>query len=453
MITAVIGLPGAGKTLFCVHKLIEELVFTERFVVTNIEELKLGRLNEYLQSKYPDVHVDLETRLLVIPKAETFRFYRYRSGGLVLPEILPRKESREDFLKGMVSYFEPIAQKPEWQKPVTYFLSEAHEYFNARDWVDIGRPVLYYMSKHRHLHDEVVIETQAPEMLEATIKRLIAKTHQLMNEYRMSFGPFRRPGRFVRRDFYQLPAPNQVPYERAAFRLDAEGVASCYNTTGALGVLQRGPESTSRQPKKLPWWMIYVGGAVAAIAIAAVLWYVPSIVTAYLGHVVSGTRKNLATVGVSSPAIVAPAASVDRGSISPVTAETVPSRAEPAQRPLRRVPDVWVRGYVARGDRINVVLSDGRTLTERDGGLQTVHRASAIVDGELLYMAPIKERPRVNPVNRETVDRPVVEQEESPTAVPAVDVRAEVPQVQSSPFASSIDLRSEIQTTLGRARD
>jgi len=35
---------------------------------------------------------------------------------------------------------------------------------------------------------------------------------------------------------------------------------------------------------------------------------------------------------------------------------------------------VWVTGYVARGDRINVTLSDGRTLTEVGGDLARIER-------------------------------------------------------------------------------
>jgi RNase P/RNase MRP subunit p29 len=125
-----IGLPGDGKTLYSMQMIIRELVFSERKIVTNIEEIELGRLGEYIEQKYPDARIDLDQRLKIIPKALTQDFFRHRAGDLVLPEVPQngrdgKRFLREDFLKLMVDYFLPVAQTPETMTPVTYFLDEA----------------------------------------------------------------------------------------------------------------------------------------------------------------------------------------------------------------------------------------------------------------------------------------------------------------------------------------
>jgi hypothetical protein len=51
-----------------------------------------------------------------------------------------------------------------------------------------------------------------------------------------------------------------------------------------------------------------------------------------------------------------------------------------------------IRGYVVKGGKVNVLLSDGRTLTERDG-LTRVSRNSVEIDGETFWLADSKDKP------------------------------------------------------------
>lgn len=63
-----------------------------------------------------------------------------------------------------------------------------------------------------------------------------------------------------------------------------------------------------------------------------------------------------------------------------------PSASSEQPNPPRQQP-VWVRGYTVAAGRINVLLSDGRTLTEESGELLRVTRQFVeTVDGQRFYL-------------------------------------------------------------------
>jgi hypothetical protein len=70
--------------------------------------------------------------------------------------------------------------------------------------------------------------------------------------------------------------------------------------------------------------------------------------------------------------------------------------------PLKEMPaspgpdreQVRIRGYVVRGAKVNVLMGDGRTITERDG-LTRVSRNSVEIHGETFFLAQAKDKPPV----------------------------------------------------------
>jgi len=99
MISFITGKPGDGKTLFAVRQLLEDLIRSEVYIVTNIP-LAMSRVNEYVTKRRTDrqPQFNLDDRIKVIPDAEVYEFYRHRSGGLVLPWS-PDKEAEDDGTK------------------------------------------------------------------------------------------------------------------------------------------------------------------------------------------------------------------------------------------------------------------------------------------------------------------------------------------------------------------
>lgn len=300
MIRGVTGFPRNGKTMFVVMKIVDELVFSERHVAVNMDsEMKLGRLNEYIhevaEKRHPGKCIDLDSRLTIIPKEHTFQFYRYRSGGLVLPEPPDTKMPLQEWFAAMKQYFLPMLEKPEWSVPVSYFIVEAHDFFPAKDWQDIGRPTKFYASKHAHLHDEVILETQFPEQMEPNFRRLIQEWHRMTNNYLLSFGPFKRKPGFKREVFLVVPpSTGGNPIETVEFKMDEKGIGSCYETTGSLGILGRGAESKGfNYVKKLPWWTLWAGATVAVLLLFGVMMMVPRLIGRGLGAMVSGTTSGM----------------------------------------------------------------------------------------------------------------------------------------------------------------
>jgi hypothetical protein len=69
-----------------------------------------------------------------------------------------------------------------------------------------------------------------------------------------------------------------------------------------------------------------------------------------------------------------------------------PATLEPIYGHVTAEAPVWVAGWVVKGSRINVQLSDGRILTEEDGELASVQRSGVTLkDGKRLYL--LSKRP------------------------------------------------------------
>jgi len=395
MLRGLIGLPGNGKTMTCVSKMVDEWLYTDRCVGVNPTdgELKLGRLNEYLcelcaKRGIDDKVIDLENRLVIIPKEHSFQFYRYRAGGLILPEPPDTKMPLKEWYVEMKKYFLPMLEKPEYMVPMSYFIFEAHDFFPAKDWQEIGRPTKFYASKHRHLHDEVILETQFPEQLEPNFRKLVQEWHRMTNNYLRSFGPFAKRGCFVREAFHSLPSGNAVPYEKAEFKLDAAGIASCYETTGSLGLMQRGPESKGFDHKRrLPWWSIWVGAAVASIASFFILRNIPQLIGRGVNSMVSGVSSGMSG-GVLKPA----SAVVPSKAVHAVASPRSDSLLTPAPSPESDF--VRISGVMTRGSTVYVSVPG-------IGWLQCVGRVGA--DGIALSDGTVCRR--VDVVNGPPTDR------------------------------------------------
>ena len=91
--------------------------------------------------------------------------------------------------------------------------------------------------------------------------------------------------------------------------------------------------------------------------------------------------------------------SAEKPEVKAVAAKVQPvdqPEKSPEKAQDKRDQPIVVTGYIRRGSRINVQLSDGRTLIEDDPSLGKVTRASAIVDGKRLYLLKPQPRPVVD---------------------------------------------------------
>lgn len=368
MITAITGMPGDGKSRVAAGLICKDLIAKEVFVVSSVK-MRLPRLHEYVtqerEKRGAKEPWDLDKRFLQITDSQAFEFFRYRSGGLVLdssPDVKDRDENNAfDTGKGrmpkkihdekMLELFAKMRECEEYRIPVHYYIDEVHEIFPSREWATGGRGVLYYTSKHRHLHDEIFLITQQIGQVEKQLRDLISETMVCRNHIRRNVSIFKAKPIIKVRMYYGLPSPTSKPFGTEEIELDAEGVASCYKTAGALGV-HDAPETITNKGR-FPWWMMYVIGGVCMTGLFLFMSASPFIPAFF--HKTETAQQPAKAATLTVPVQQQTAASV----VIPPP-QQVPTLAKEVHS------EVFVRHVIAAHgpDRITVTLSDGRVYDE-----------------------------------------------------------------------------------------
>lgn len=392
------ALPGHGKGRFMTEEIVvSRLAHTKRVVVTSMTELRPDNMALYLAKHYPKVTVDLTRRLFFIPKDEVATFYRYRGHKTYpKPPSLPLHSSIEEKDKAYEEYFATIDREGQ-HVGVDYFLTEAHRHFKADTWKEMGHVTTFYFSQHRHLDDNIWIETQWPKMVVVQLRDLTEETILIRNHYKESFAFFKKPGCFRIFRYYGCPKnfDSAEPYHAGAMELDREGLASCYYTRGALGERQTGVEAdTSR--KALPFWtVIPLTAALIALVITA-LFYVPKFgiqaLGAWMRQTGKATEKAIAT---ATDLDAAPPASNPRP-----TPQEQPKQLEkpkpleltvvqPSAAANAPVQDVYATGLLYGRRGVIAVLSDGTRESTSKSVINEVR-----INGRTLQFKAKAEPPR-----------------------------------------------------------
>lgn len=390
MIRLVTGTPGSGKTLYLVHLLIEELLWTERTIVTNIPIQRanlLGYVEKNLESRseWKDRVIDLDQRIVAIDLEQSFEFFRYRSDGLILPsppdfDDNGQRLHKREFENRFNEYVKPIFNDIKTSKPVTYLLSEAHRFFATADWASVGRSAQAYLTHHRHLHDEVVFDTQHYEQLAKQLRLLIAECWVMENQYNQKFGPFRKRPGFVRKGYLARPT-GSLPFETARFQLDASGVASCYQSTGALGELgDRGPEE-KRRIKGLPWWSLWAFSGVGIVVICLAIMMLPKLTGSMIGGFIGGVSKGASEKLVHD-------SSIEKTGDGSVFSGRPKSDLDPGPE----IERVYIETLRVIGSRVELWLTDGRFYDEFSSDLHVV-KANRVKVGNHWYRSKPYELP------------------------------------------------------------
>ncbi|MCH6257411.1 zonular occludens toxin domain-containing protein [Puniceicoccaceae bacterium K14] len=238
------GKPGHGKTLYSVGKIVRELSFSARRVITNVP-LDLPRVNEYIQEKHPKANPELHDRLVILDETQTKEFWKFRG------------DDDRSKLGCLI------------------VIDEIHIHFNAREWMKTGKDCLHYISQHRKLNDDIIAITQSIGNVDKQFRSVAEDFSVMRNEYSAKFGPFRGRGRFTRKtyDSYTGDSQRQVPFEVSHFQLDASGIASCYNTSAGVGVLNDSNPNKLKPAKGIPVMLIWPVLGIIVILITLVPWF------------------------------------------------------------------------------------------------------------------------------------------------------------------------------------
>lgn len=213
MITLICGVPGAGKSLFAVDLVIDELRLGNRDIITNLALYK-DLIAEYLHNKYGD---SSNTRERLIVVSDLQRFWELR------------------------------------KRETLFVLDECQIFFGARNWANSPPELLAYLSQHRKLGDDVIAITQHYQLIEKQFRQLVQESIFLKNLSYIKFFGVRMPKRIVGNKYYGIPATTmEKPLEVFTKSIDVEGICRLYDTGAGVGV--KGAADKQRKQKGLPWF-------------------------------------------------------------------------------------------------------------------------------------------------------------------------------------------------------
>lgn len=401
MIRTYTGKPRAGKSYGAVkNEAYVEATEGIRTIVTNLS-LDPGELSALVQERCPGADFDPNVRLVLITKEEAKQFWLIRGPA---PEDRLNATTIEEQKAGIFPDF-GVHQAQRNNPGVLYILDEAHVLFDARMWASNGLALTYYNSQHGKLNDDVVFITQFIGLLD---KRCVgfSQSFHVFRNYRFEkfMTIFRAPGHFEETVYSVMPAKGVEWDERHTYKIDSR-LAACYDTSAGVGISGR------KQPEKPRIKGLSFKWLVAGVAAASIsLWWISDL-PGWLFLKSSGGQAVAKTfVGSHGQAAIAPSLNkeehqVNAGINSPSEKIRSPKRViETVQDSPIEETKLWVRGYAVGRGQLNVLLSDGRVLSEGDGILARIERNYIeLRDGRRIYRQPSAgSGARVAPVRSDT---------------------------------------------------
>jgi len=359
----VYGKPGSGKSRYGVGKLVEQLVTTDAVIGTNFP-LEMPNLNVYLQKRYPNLDIDIFKRIFIIPDDDLRAFFTW---------VGP---SEPDAPKGVLVP----------GRKIIYHIDEAQIPFNAYDSAKQNaggeRPMFNFLTQHRKIPADVWAYTQHYDNLDAQFRRLAQDFRQCVNHRLKKLSIFRGFDKFECHHYEKESRKISDSFYTETYTIDPKGIGSCYDTARGIGVKGVGADKGSRAKGLTLGWGV-LGCFLLAFAVFGVPW---GCAQAYKKY---GEKK------------VKAAAEKGVGTVLPVATEKSETQTQTILPLVIMQPErenvLWMSGYIVKGNRVQVFLSDGRTLDQSDPSLGTLYKNSVMVDGKRIYRKPPynkKEDPR-----------------------------------------------------------
>jgi hypothetical protein len=234
--------------------------------------LKVAEVVAYFVEQGWDFNAEfIRERLVIISEEQLREFYRFRCPGHIIPMKV------QEWSSGKAKGEEKVPDFASWtDSGVLYVLDEVHIAFNSRAWQETGPAVIYYLSQHRKLGDDVVLISQSIQNVDKQMRSMAQDFTYVRNLTKEQHSLFRLPAFFIKRVFLELPTgPNVKAVQTGTFRLDVTGTARCYDTAAGVGIVGRSGADTGNKPKGYHWgW--FVGGLVCFIL--AVVHFAPDFV-------------------------------------------------------------------------------------------------------------------------------------------------------------------------------
>jgi Zonular occludens toxin (Zot) len=407
------GKPGAGKSLYATKLVFEELRFGNRQIVTNLA-LKPGELNAYYHRHYGDAS---GIRRFRVPRFLNFLFWILPDWLIfkVFPVSLQQMEERtkspqvddicsritlitdEDlptfFTKRPGIKIDSISNE-DWRmgmRPdytvvkdhgVFFVLDEVHIAFNSRAWALTGAEVLYYLSQHRKLGDDVLCITQSVANVDKQFRSVAQDFTYIRNLGKESFGHFRLPMRFIRKTYAQPPVGDKSePMEMGSFALDVNGLATCYDTAKGVGIHGRAGADTKHRKKGIHWLWFVVG---LPVLLFGGMHYIPPLIAKHLSHAPALPAHTAIAQSLETNSATLQDGHLDGPVQQNPRSDFLPSRY------MRTNEEVYCVGWVKYGTEYLAFTSDGNTYSSADSELDFIRKREISILGKIYK---IKLRP------------------------------------------------------------
>lgn len=261
---AISGKPGGGKSYYATKLVIDELITTERCVVTNLELREEG-IVDYL-SKRGRTDIDVYSRVVRISDEQVPSFWRYRGNGLVLPDV--ESSDIKNGVRPDVHSFGP---------GVHYFLDELHKFLNSRQWATTGPLLLWYISQHRHFGDDVTWITQHVQNVDKQFRSVTQDYTYVRNFGKEKFRGLTKGSSFRVSTYLEPFTGNQTAQESFSLKPDWKGIGACYHTSIAHGSADKGQKA-----KGFPVWILYAGVILVAVFVSVFFIFGPEAISRWM---------------------------------------------------------------------------------------------------------------------------------------------------------------------------
>jgi hypothetical protein len=275
---------------------------------------------------------------------------------------------------------------------VYFCLDEVHIAFNARAWADTGAEVLYYLSQHRKLGDDVICITQSVANVDKQFRSVAQDFTYVRNLGKEKLGMFRLPLRFVRKTYSQPPVGDlSKPMEMGIYSLDAAGLASCYDTAKGVGIHGRAGADMKERKKGIHWAWVAVGVPLVCILLCR---YLPGFLAHRLAPGIVSKQEVKTNTVLNIPGQVVPVLP------SATSSAVVASNPVPVTMPALMTNEVFCVGWCKANDNYTVFMSDGEQYNSSDHEIDWIKHRQVSVLGTVYRVKRVEPnyQPAVMPV-------------------------------------------------------
>ena len=362
MIHFIFGGFGSGKSYAGMRAIRSELLNGNRPIVTNLAVMEKD-LARYFSENYSRSHVVLHQRLRLLNDDEMANFFVHRvsRSGLWYDIPLPSPEEEK---RGV---------RPDWTQlrdnGCLFIIEEAHEFFGAYQWQEVGRSFRAYKNQNRKFNDDILLITPNLGEIDKQLRLSGQSYTQLINAGKRKIRGIKMPDVFIAREFTTIPQPTSVPSNVYTYGLDVK-LANCYDTAKGVRGVQGSLADKEAKVRGVPWWV-----PVALFVLLGVGLFLGPFI--FRKKIARGFTHSFAGVETNPSKAAAAVVGAVTGRERVGGSQTVPVASRVSES-----NSIVCRGYMVWPGGVTVFLSDGRTADSADGDVEWVHRNRVKVFGE-----------------------------------------------------------------------